>query len=200
LHKRRRTINLDSDEEASEEEEVEEEVRPRHVSITPPPVVDDDHLQQAMKILNDKRGPSTRSLKSNAKSKGNESSEDDFDFAAYKKNMNSDLAKEAKQLYGRGMDAFASVEKPVESTLILLLLGKKVHGERLPSEWEVPLGLKVTADISFLKVRQQFKDKREYDGEVILVWRGTQLLHGTPKAVGMVDKDQIRNRLVYRVG
>ena len=201
--KRRPMIALSSeDEEANSEAEPEPPSKngKRSFSLTPPPTVGEEALQQALAVINDHLNHTTKSRAARARTRQQTSdstiveplpdassdADDDFDLEAYQRSMNSDIAKQATVLYGRPQE-----EKPVETRVLLILVGKKFEGETLPTEWIKPIGMKVMSTMQFAKLREEFKKQRGYSGDVVLVLRGMRLYHGTPKSLGLKDQTLI---------
>jgi len=207
--KRRPIIPLSTDEEDNSEADPSEPVETntdRSISLTPPPIVGEEALQQAMAVINDHMKNSTsattttrsrtRQQTSNSTTSttavdpplvpASDDLDDDFDLAAYQNSMNSDIAKQAAILYSR------HEEKPaVESKIFLVLVGRRFDGETLPLEWSKPLGLKFSSTMQFTKLRDEFKKQRKYEKDVILVLKGMRLSYGSAKELGLKDQTLI---------
>ena len=163
--------DLDSDSDEDETPQitpVTERKRPR--SLTPPPVLGPAALQQAMQVvadhMNHKRtrnrsyatGSPTLEEEDDASSDFN----DDFDISAYESKLKSDIAQEATKLKQRE-------QARTEQQKIMLVLKGRSDGDRsLSEEWEKPLGVNVFSTIALSRIRDQFKEKRPCDGEIIL--------------------------------
>jgi len=199
--KRRPIISLSTDEEDNSQEPPSEPVEPNtdgSISLTPPPIVGEEALQQAMAVINDHVHHSTttathsRTRRQTSHSTtfdpppASDDLDDDFDLAAYQNSMNSDIAKQATILYNR------QEEKPtVETKIFLIFVGKRFDGETLPVEWSKPLGLRVMSSMLFAKMRDEFKKQKKYEKEVVFVLKGVKLYHGTPKDLALKDQTLI---------
>jgi hypothetical protein len=198
--KRRPIISLSTDEEDNEEPPSEpvETNTDRSISLTPPPIVGEEALKQAMAVINDHVNRSTTTTtRSRTRQQTSDSTtvdpppasddlDDDFDLAAYQTSMNSDIAKQAAILYSR------QEEKPaVEAKIFLILMGKGFDGETLPVDWSKPLGLRVMSTMQFTKMKDEFKKQKKYEKEVVLVLKGVKLYHGTPKDLALKDQTLI---------
>ena len=194
--KKSKVISLESDFDSDSEEEtpqvtpVAERKRPH--SLTPPPVLGPVAFQQAKQVLADHMNHNrtqnrTHPTGSPGLAEDDASSEfnDDFDMAAYESKLKSDIAQQATRLKQREQ-ASKELEK-----IMLVLRGRSNGDSSLPEGWEKPLGMNVYSTIALSRLRDQFKDKRPCEGEVILAWRGVQLRHGTPKDIGLTHQTQI---------
>lgn len=180
----------DSDEETPQITPATERKRPR--SLTPPPVLGPAALQQAMQVvaehMNHKRTRNRSYATGSPELEEDDASSDfndDFDMAAYESKLQSDIAQQATKLKQREQ---ASTER---QKIMLVLRGRSDGDSSLPEGWEKPLGLNVFSTITLSKIREEFKDKRRCNGEVILAWKGVQLRHGTPKDIGLTDQSRI---------
>jgi hypothetical protein len=195
--KKKAVVSLSSDDDddsyyGSPEKEVE---RKRQISLTPPPTVSEEALQQAMNVLKDHVGsrPNTRQ-QGNITTSGtlilqqNESSDldDDFDIAAYRSTMTSNITKQA---------AFKSeipVTKSEETKLTIILRGRRKGDDSLPQDWEVPVGFAVLSSITFMKLRKEFQNKKGYKKDVVMAFKDLRLFHGSPRDMKMKSNDEIR--------
>jgi hypothetical protein len=142
-----------------------------------------DHLRSGTSADSGHK-PLSNSLK--AAALPDETDDDDDFLAKYKASMNSDIARQASQL------KTSEQKKPVsEVTFLLVLRGKKMKMDDVPSDWIKPLGLRVSQTTSFAKMRENFLKSKRYKSEVVLAWKGVRLRHGTATDVGMGDKDEI---------
>lgn len=190
----------DSEEETPQITPVASRKRPR--SLTPPPILGEAAIQQAMAVVTDHMNhkrtrqrsyatgspppePTANNIADDASSDFN----DDFDMAAYQsKLLNSDIAKQAAKLK-QSEQTTTKTEQPQK--ILLVLLGRREGDTGLPEEWEKPLGLNVFSTISLSKMRTEFQRNRKYDKDVILAWKGVRLRHGTPKDIGMTNQSRI---------
>ena len=193
--KKRNIISLDSDEDDEGEDPAQEDrstTAIRNPSLTPPPVVAPEALKQAMAVINDhveQNRPHTRSLNTKILLEGeprqNElEQEDTFDMAKYLANMNSEIAKEAEQLSRK--EKFAG-----DTTLLLFLVPHRMGEEDLSDGWETPLGLNVRSTTTFNEMQENFQNKRQHQGNIVLAWNGVRLYHGTPKDVNIKSHERI---------
>jgi hypothetical protein len=196
--KKKAVISLSSDDDdddsfyGSPEKEPE---RKRQVSLTPPPTVSEEALQQALNVVKDHVGsrPNTRQ-QGNITTSGtlilqqDESSDpdDDFDIAAYRSTMTSNITKQ---------DTFKSeipVTKSEETKLTVILKGRRKGDDSLPADWEVPVGFAVLSSITFMKLRKEFQNKKGYKKDVVMAFKDRRLFHGSPRDMKMKSNDEIR--------
>lgn len=190
-------VSLDSD---SDEEEETPQITPvaarkRPRSLTPPPQLGPEAIQQAMAVVSDhinhrrtrQRSFATGSPEPQKRDDDDVSSDfdDDFDMAAYESKLKSDIAQQATKLKQR------EVANTQQQKILLVLLGRREGDNSLPEGWEKPLGLNVYSTISLSKMREEFQRNKKYHGEVILAWKEVRLRHGTPKDIGMSDQSRI---------
>ena len=116
--------------------------------------------------------------------------DDDFDLEAFESAVNSDIAKQAAQLYNSSKSTAQKASSP-DTKIVIVLCGRRVGKERVPVDWDKPLGLKVTTGTAFPKIKDEFLKNRKHEGEIVLVWRGARLFHGTPKDIGMNPESRI---------
>jgi Ubiquitin-2 like Rad60 SUMO-like len=190
--KRRHVISLESDEENEEfaEESIVNPVR-RPASLTPPPVVGEEALRQAMAVINEhvhknrpRTGKQTSPTATTEESNQPEliqQKKEEFDLAKYQAQMNSEIARQAVLARPKGDD---SVE-----TILLLLRGRKMDAEEVPEGWEKPLGMKVKSSTTFAKMKEEFASKKDFKGDVVLSFKGVRLFHGTPKDLAITNEE-----------
>jgi hypothetical protein len=110
--------------------------------------------------------------------------EDDFDLSAYQaRMMNSDVAKQAAKY-------LQEKEQPA-AKILLLFFGHKKGNDRVPEDWEKPIGLRVLSTISFSKMSEEFLKNKKWQGNIVLVCKGIKVSHGTPKSYGLGDQSRI---------
>ena len=192
----------------SDYDEVEEikasTTKKRRITLTPPPTVGQEALRQAMAVINEHVGNDR--FGSNARSDNvvtkplrtttppDESDDDDF-LAQYKESMNSDIARQAAQ-YQRTGERLARETTKEEKILLILKGRKKKKQDSVPTDWEKPIGLRVNSTTSFNKMHDEFLKNKKFSGEVVMVWKGVRLRHGTPKDIGMKEKDEIGKHVI----
>jgi hypothetical protein len=193
--KKKPIISLSSDDEDSFYESPEKEVeRKRQVSLTPPPTLSEEALQQAMNVIKEHvHRPNTRQHLNAATSgslvlQQHESSDidDDFDIAAYRSTMTSNITQQA---------AFKSeipVTKAEETKLTVILRGRRKGDDSLPEDWEVPVGFHVLSSMTFMKLRKEFQNKKRYTKDIVMAFKDLRLFHGSPRDMKMKTNDEIR--------
>lgn len=195
--KKRNYISLSSDDEdENKEEETVAESPPAHTTLTPPPVIAQEVVRKAMELISDHNQtgkPRTRAqiiAAEDSPQNGTSDFEDDFDLAEYQSAMNNDIAKQAAAL-SKGPESFPTDCGSVESKMLIVLLGRRMAGEKVADDWEKPLGVRITSGIAFDKLREEFKKQKCCEEDVVFVYKGVRLRYGTPKTLSMKDQDTI---------
>lgn len=92
---------------------------------------------------------------------------------------------------GTLLDAAPRQEVRAEESFLILLRGQKGGDEAVPEDWTASVVMKIPTTLTFAKMREQFLIKKGYEGEIVLAWKGTRLVHGCAGDVGLKDQDVI---------
>lgn len=189
--KRRNIISLSSDDENEDESPGDLDIPLRHASLTPPPIVGQEALRQAMAVISEhvqnnrprtqQQASTTATTNDFSEPESRTDVEDEFDLEKYQAKMNSEIAKQAAQLTRK-------VDDSVEP-ILLVMRGLKIGEEEIPENWETPIGMKVKSSTTFAKMREEFANKKNYKGDIVLSFKGVRLLHGTPKDIAISKEE-----------
>jgi hypothetical protein len=194
--KKKPIISLSSDDDDSFYESPEKEVeKKRQVSLTPPPTLSEEALQQALNVINEHvhRPNTRRHLKASTSGtlvlQQHESSDidDDFDIAAYRSTMTSNITQKTT------FKSEIPVTKSEDTKLTIILRGRRKGDESLPEDWEVPVGFQVLSSMTFMKLRKEFQNKKRYKKDIVMAFKDLRLFHGSPRDMKMKTNDEIRN-------
>lgn len=115
--------------------------------------------------------------------------EDDFDVSAYRAGMNSDISRQATALNsGKNQPA---PEKEAKVVFLLCRAQKMEPDESLPQDWEKPMEFRVIRSFPIQNLRDEFKKRRAFKGDIILSWKGVRLWRGTPEEIGFGNQEVI---------
>jgi hypothetical protein len=115
--------------------------------------------------------------------------EDDFDISAYKARMNSDISKQATAL-NSGKNQ-STPEKETKTVFLLFRARKMESDKSVPQDWEKPMEFRVAPSFPIQNLRDEFKKRRAFKGEIILSWKGVRLWRGTPEEIGFGSQEVI---------
>jgi hypothetical protein len=155
-------------------------------------VIAPEAYKQAMAVITRhmSKNPDTHANKAQIISDDELSSfEDDFDISAYKAKMNSDISKQAAAFNsGKGQ---STPEKVTKIVFLLFRARKMDSDESVPQDWENPVEFRVPPSFPIQSLRDEFKKRRAFKGEIILSWKGVRLWRGTPEEIGFGSQELI---------
>jgi len=196
--KKRKIISLDSSDESDSVEETQPApaTTSRKIELTPPPIVEEDTVRQAIAMISKRPQTTTRTGHTRRRTNSSlgesdhpttdeDEDEDDFDIEQYQASMTRTTLS---SIVDNGVDHGPPI--------LIFLQGHNEANERLPETWEKPLALKVMPRKQFKAMREEFAKNKGYDKEVVFVRRGVKVMYGSPGLIHMQDQEWLGMTIV----